>query len=169
MEYAIGQTIVHPAHGAGKIIDVEKITVGENLQNYYVLRFADKELTVRVPFQRVTAVGLRHIMSKEKVKQVLATLRAAPQELPADYKQRRKEMELLIFSGYPIKIAEAVRELTWHRRDKKHLGIEDQRLLDHGRELLANEMALSLDHDLPTTVAVIDDALAVVVEKSEAA
>lgn len=167
MEYAIGQTIVHPAHGAGKIINVEKITLGERPQAYYVLRFANQELTVRVPMRRVSAVGLRQIMSKEKVKQVLATLRAAPKQLPQDYKKRRKALESLVFSGYPVKIAQAVRELTWRRRDKKHLGIEDQRLLEHGRDLLVHEMALALEHDLPATVAVIDDALATAVDSGD--
>lgn len=167
MEYAIGQTVVHPAHGAGMIINVEKITIGDHPQEYYVLRFADQALTVRVPIRRVSAVGLRQIMSKEKVKQVLATLRAAPEQLPQDYKKRRQELETLVFSGYPIKIAQAVRELTWRRHDKKHLGIEDQRLLEHGRDLLSHEMALALEHDLPATVAVIDDALATAVDSGE--
>jgi len=167
MEYAIGQTIVHPAHGAGKIINVEQITLGERPQKYYVLRFANQALTVRVPIRRVSAVGLRQIMSKEKVTQVLATLRAAPKQLPQDYKKRRQALETLVFSGYPVKIAQAVRELTWRRHAKKHLGIEDQRLLEHGRDLLSQEMALALEHDLPATVAVIDDALAIAVDSEE--
>lgn len=159
MDYAIGQTLVHPAHGAGKIIDVEKIKFDDRPQEYYVLRFADKQLTVRVPFKRAEIVGLRKIMTKEKVKQVLSTLRAEPQMLPKDHKKRQKFLEGLIYSGYPIKIAEAVRELTWRRRNKKHLGIEDQRLLDHGRNLLIQEVGLALDHQDGRTAVVIDEAL----------
>jgi CarD family transcriptional regulator len=159
MEYAIGQMLVHPAHGAGKIIKVEKIKFDDRPQEYYVLRFAGKQLTVRVPFQRADVVGLRKIMTKEKVKQVLSTLRAEPQPLPQDHKKRQKLLEGLVYSGYPTKVAEAVRELTWRRRDKKHLGIEDQRLLDHGRELLIQEVGLALDHEEIETVQIIESAL----------
>jgi len=159
MEYAIGQTLVHPAHGVGKIIDVEKIQLNESAQQYYVLRFADKQLTVRVPSKRAEIVGLRQIMSKDKVKQVLSTLRAKPEALPTDHKKRQKILESLVYSGYPIKVAEAVRELTWRRRSKKHLGIEDQRLLDHGRHLLIQEVGLALDHQGNATGDVIDGAL----------
>jgi CarD family transcriptional regulator len=159
MDYAIGQTLVHPAHGPGKIIKVEKIKLDDRPQEYYVLRFADKQLTVRVPFKRAEIVGLRKIMTKEKVKQVLSTLRAEPQTLPKDHKKRQKLLEGLIYSGLPVKIAEAVRELTWRRRNKKHLGIEDQRLLDHGRNLLIQEVGLALDHEDGRTAVVIDEAL----------
>ncbi|MCB0105297.1 MAG: hypothetical protein KDE53_05300 [Caldilineaceae bacterium] len=159
MEYAIGQTLVHPAHGVGKIIDVEKIKFDESPQQYYVLRFADKQLTVRVPSKRAEVVGLRKIMSKEKVKQVLSTLRAKPETLPTDHKKRQKLLEKLIYSGYPIKVAEAVRELTWRRRNKKHLGIEDQRLLDHGRGLLVQEVSLAMNQADGSADQVIDGAL----------
>lgn len=159
MDYAIGQTIVHPAHGAGKIINVEKIKLDDRPQEYYVLRFADKQLTVRVPFKRANIVGLRQIMTKEKVKQVLSTLRKEPQLLPKDHKKRQKKLEALIFSGYPVKIAEAVRELTWRRRSKKNLGLEDQRLLDHGRNLLVQEVALAMKNEDHEAEQVIDTAL----------
>ncbi len=159
MEYAIGQTIVHPAHGAGEIISVEKIQLNDDPQQYYVLRFADKQLTVRVPFKRANIVGLRKIMNKEKVKQVISTLRQEPQILPKDHKKRQKKLETLIFSGYPVKIAEAVRELTWRRRNKKHLGMEDQRLLDHGRQLLIQEVSIAMKRADGDAEHVIDEAL----------
>ncbi|MCB0062161.1 MAG: hypothetical protein KDE19_08605, partial [Caldilineaceae bacterium] len=118
-----------------------------------------KQLTVRVPFKRANIVGLRSVMTKEKVKQVLATLRKEPQLLPKDHKKRQKQLEGLIFSGYPIKIAEAVRELTWRRRSKKTIGLEDQRLLDHGRQLLVQEMALAMKNEDNEAEQVIDTAL----------
>lgn len=159
MDYAIGQTLVHPAHGAGEIINVEKIKLNDGPQEYYVLRFADKQLTVRVPFKRVNVIGLRKIMNKDKVKQVLTTLRAEPKTLPKDHKRRKKQLEDLIFSGYPVKIAQAVRELTYRRRNKKHLALEDQRLLDHGRQLLIQEVALATKDGSQDAEQVIDTAL----------
>ena len=167
MEYAIGQTIVHPAHGAGEIINVEKIKLNDGPQEYYVLRFADKQLTVRVPFKRVDIVGLRKIMNTDNVKQVLTTLRGEPQLLPQDHKKRQKLLEEQVFSGFPEKIAEAVRELTWRRRNKKHLALEDQRLLDHGRQLLIQEVALAMKNEDHEAAQVIDTALDEACTKAE--
>lgn len=160
MEYDIGQTLVHPAHGAGEVVDVEKIKIDDQPQQYYVLRFAGKQLTVRVPFKRAAIVGLRMIMTQDKVTQVLSTLREEPQLLPQDHKKRQKFLEELIYSGFPVKIAEAVRELTWRRREKKHLGIEDQRLLDHGRHMLIQEVGLAMHHAETEAIQIIDSALA---------
>ncbi|MEZ4867768.1 MAG: CarD family transcriptional regulator [Caldilineaceae bacterium] len=168
MEYEIGQSIVHPAHGPGEVVKVERMELVDGFRRYYVIRFANKELTVHIPFKRIEDLGLRTIMSVDKAKQVLATLQSLPHELPSDYKKRQKQLEELVFSGYPLKIAQAVRELTWRRQDKKQLSMEDRRLLEQGRELLIEEMSLALHTDAKRTEQVIDEALAVALENDNA-
>jgi CarD family transcriptional regulator len=163
MDYTIGQTIIHPAHGPGEIVGIEHHEFVEGFKRYYVIRFADKQLTVRVPFRRIENVGLREVMSSARLQQVMATLRGLPNQLPKDFKARRKKLEALIFSGAPIKVAEAVRELTWRRVDKS-LNIEDKRLLEHGRELLIQEMALVTNDDPLQIQTEIDEALATAVK-----
>jgi CarD family transcriptional regulator len=163
MDYTVGQTIMHPTHGPGEIIGIEHQEFVEGFKRYYVISFADKQLTVRVPFRRIEDIGLREVMSNARLNQVMATLRALPNQLPKDFKLRRKKLETLIFSGVPIQVAEAVRELTWRRVDKS-LNIEDKRLLEHGRELLIQEMALVTDNDPLQIQNQIDEALATAVK-----
>jgi CarD family transcriptional regulator len=166
MEYAVGQNIIHPAHGAGEVVDIENQELVEGFKKYYVIRFADKRLTVRVPFSHSEDAGLRDPISQEKIKQVLTTLRQLPKKLPKDYKKRRKQIEDKIFSGVPVQIAEAVRELTW-RRSHKNLGIADQRLLDQGRELLIQELTIATDSDAGEIQQKIDASLAEALESTE--
>ncbi len=168
MEYAIGQNVIHPAHGPGEVIDIELQELTEGDQRYYVLHFADKRLTVRVPLPRCAEVGLRGIMSRDKSFQVMATLRQLPQRLPADFKQRHKQIESLIYSGAPVKVAEAVRELSWRRVHNKYLGIADQRLLREGKELLIQELALATEQETSQIETDVDAALAVSIEAKEA-
>lgn len=163
MDYTVGQTIVHPAHGAGEIVDIEHQELVEGFKRYYVIHFVDKQLTLRVPFRRTENAGLRQIMSDKKLKQVMATLRDLPEQLPKDFKARRKKLEALVFSGMPIKVAIAVRELTWRSEDKT-LNTEDKRLLEHGRELLIQEIALATDNEPLAVQSEIDKALAASVE-----
>jgi len=168
MDYTIGQRIIHPAHGVGQITAIQREELVTGYQRYYVIRFANKQLLVRIPFKRVPDLGLRRIMSKEKAQQVLNVLRALPRQLPSDHKKRQQQVQDLIFSGYPLKIAQAVRELTWHRRRKKRLLLEERRLLDEGRNLLVQEMALALDDPDGKVSQAVDAALATAVAQGEA-
>jgi CarD family transcriptional regulator len=163
MDYTIGQIIIHPTHGPGKIVGIEHQEFVEGFRRYYVISFADKQLTVRVPFRRIEDIGLREVMSSARLKQVMATLGDLPNQLPKDFKLRRKKLEMLIFSGAPIQVAEAVRELTWRRVDKS-LNVEDKRLLEHGRELLIQEIALVTNDDPHQIQNKIDEALATAVK-----
>lgn len=168
MEYAIGQNIIHPAHGPGEVVGFERQEVKGDEQRYCVIRFVDKRLTIRIPLLRCEEVGLRTTMSHEKIRQVMATLRELPQQLPKDFKQRHKQIESLVYSGVPVKIAEAVRELTWRRSHNKYLGLADQRLLREGKELLVQEMALVTEQDTSEIETDIEAALAVAIETKEA-
>ncbi|MEZ4657677.1 MAG: hypothetical protein R2911_08905 [Caldilineaceae bacterium] len=64
----------------------------------------------------------------------------------------------MIFSGAPVKIAEAVRELTW-RGHEKNLNISDQKLLEQGREMLIDELCLAIDAEPATVSNTINEAL----------
>ncbi|MEZ4559018.1 MAG: CarD family transcriptional regulator [Caldilineaceae bacterium] len=168
MEYAVGENVVHPAHGAGTIVDIQEHEIIEGLTRYYVIEFDVNNLTVSVPVRRTKQIGLRAVMTEEKFTQVINTLSKRPKQLPKDYKERRALLAGLIQSGLPLKVAEALRELVWRREDK-HLTVADSRMLDQARTMLVHEMALATDTDLPVIEAAIDDALTEAVAKCMAA
>ncbi|RIK41754.1 MAG: hypothetical protein DCC55_10965 [Chloroflexi bacterium] len=167
MEYAIGQNIVHAAHGPGTIVGIEHQELVKGFSRYYVIHFADKQLTVRIPFRHAKNIGLRQPMTGAKIKQVMATLGALPRQLPKDFKVRRKQLEELIFSGAPVKVAEAVRELTWRSADKS-LNVEDKRLLEQARELLIQEIALATEDEPVHVQEAVDAALSSSIEAQTA-
>lgn len=167
MGYAVGQNIIHPAHGAGEVVGIEDQELVEGFKKYYVVNFEEKRLTIRIPFSHSENAGLRDLISQKRIKKVLSTLRQLPQTLPKDYKKRRKQVEDKIFSGTPVRVAEAVRNLHW-RRQHKNLGIADLRLLDQGRDLLVQELALATDSDETEVQERLDAALAKSVEAKEA-
>jgi RNA polymerase-interacting CarD/CdnL/TRCF family regulator len=97
-------------------------------------------------------------MSWGKLVQVLGTLRSLPRILSDDYKQRQARVQEQLRTHRPIPVAEAIRDLTWHR-ERKRLTKKDKALLDRGRELLATEMALATDSEIADAQALIDAAL----------
>ena len=161
-QFSIGQSIMHPVHGAGRIVSVEQIELVEGFKRYYEIEFLAKRLTLHIPIQKVDDLGLREVMTPSKVEKVFQTLHTKPQALSDDYKERRKQIEYLLESGRPLKIAEAVRDLTG-RRHSDGLSAGDNQLLSRGKDMLIAEITTvmgssalearqEIDRALPQTV-----------------
>jgi CarD family transcriptional regulator len=158
MEFSVGQHIVHPAHGAGTIVGVQEQELVEGYQRYYVIRFADKRLTVRVPLRRTSELGLRTVMGTAKCQEVFGVLSSLPKQLPSNFKDRRRVVEKLIHSGKPLQVAEALRELSW-RRELKPLNKADSELLTQANGMLVEEMSLATGEDKGDVEKRISEAL----------
>lgn len=142
MEFSVGEHIVHPAHGTGTVVGVKNQELATGYQRYYVIRFADKRLTVQVPSRKADEIGLRSVMGSNKCEEVMRVLRSLPQTLPDNFKERRSAVESLLHSGRPVKVAEALRNLSW-RREMKPLNKADSDLYAQACGMLTQEMALA--------------------------
>jgi len=147
MHYAVGDKVVHPYHGPGRIASIERREFMEEPKQYYVIEIPAQGLTLHVPRRKVDTIGVRPAMPREQLRRVLEILRSRPEHLPEDYKERQEEIGEKLKTGQPLQIAEAVRDLTWHQRDS-HLTKKDTDYLDRGRKLLAAEMALVSDTEV---------------------
>jgi CarD family transcriptional regulator len=162
MELSVGDKVVYPRHGVGRITAMESLNLVEGFERYYVIEIPDKSLTVRVPVRKMEELGLRPVMSRAKLAHVLEALRAAPHQLSEDYKKRQAGVRERLETGAPMRIAEVVRDLTWHER-RAHLTRADSDLLARGREVLSAEMALVTGTEVAYAKQMIDAALSGVV------
>ncbi|MGC9333354.1 MAG: CarD family transcriptional regulator [Anaerolineae bacterium] len=167
MQYAVGDKVVHPSHGPGQIISVERKELIDEAKRYYVIQIPVQDLTVYVPWRKVDKVGVRPAMSRAKLSRVLETLRARPRHLPPDHKDRQQLVWEKLKTGHVIQIAEVVRDLVWHK-ELAHLTKKDSDYLDRGRRLLAAEMALVSDSDIDDAERRINDELAASIAGGEA-
>lgn len=163
MEYEVGENIVHPAHGTGEILGVEEQVLAEESKEYCVIFFPDRKLKIRIPLSRIDDVGLRSIMSSKTYRQILETLPEAPRPLPQDFKERREMLQAIVSSGYPLRVAGAIRDLTW-RSHNKPLNRSDAEMLSEARHRLVQEMALATGKEMQDINAVVDRALEASVE-----
>ena len=159
MQFSVGDKVVHPRRGPGRIIDVERQEFLEEEKRYYVIDMPANSMTVRIPVRKVEEVGLRPAMTGEKLARVLDTLHGRPRRLPGDYKERQEQVRETIQTARPILMAEAVRDLTWHGRSD-HLTKTDEALLKVLQDFLAGEMALASDTDIQQANQTIEHALA---------
>jgi CarD family transcriptional regulator len=160
MQFAVGDKVIHPRFGAGQITGEEHRELVKGFEHYFVIKVEGTGATAYIPIGKMADLGVRPVMSRTKLAQVLDTLRSVPRTLSKDFKQRQERIQEKLGTGEPIPVAEAVRDLTWHRVHK-HLTQKDEDLLARGIGLLASEMALATDAEVFDSRETIETALKV--------
>jgi CarD family transcriptional regulator len=158
MGFSVGDKVMHPNFGAGQITGEKHRELVEGFKHYYVIEVVGTGATAYVPIRKMDELGVRLVMSSGKLIQVLSTLRSVPSTLSNHYKERHEGVQEKLGTGLPVLVAEAVRDLTWHRK-RRHLTQRDEALLKRGRERLAAEMALATDGDVVDVHEAIDGTL----------
>jgi CarD family transcriptional regulator len=158
MEFHVGDKIVHPLHGPGRITGLERKEIMAGAKRYFVIDIPSSGLTVYVPRKKMEQIGVRPAIRQAKIKAVFKMLMSRPHRLPSDYKERQEQIWELLRTGEMMRIAEAVRDLTWHG-ERDHLTRKDSDYLRRGRELLAAEVALASDSEVTDVHTRIDAAL----------
>ncbi len=74
LAFEIGQSVVYPAHGVGKITAIEKQTVAGMSLEVYVVSFDQDKMILRVPTNRAEASGMRALAGSKLVDDALKTL-----------------------------------------------------------------------------------------------
>ena len=158
MGFSIGDKIIHPKFGAGRITGEAHRELVKGFEHYYVINVVGTGATAYIPMRKMDELGVRPVMSQVKLGRVLTKLREVPQRLSKDFKVRQARIQEKLATARPIKVAEAVRDLTGRRR-RRYLTKVDERLLKRGRELLAAEMAAVNGIDVLYAHQTIDAAL----------
>lgn len=159
MQFSVGDKVVHPHHGPGQVIGVERKQFVDKAQRYYVIKIPIQELIVYVPRAKLDTVGVRPAMSRAKLSTVLDTLRSQPRPLPSDHKERQEQVWERLRPGRVLQIAQVVRDLYWHKH-RAHLTKKDSDYFDQARQRLAAELALVSDMDFSDAEQLINDHLA---------
>lgn len=132
--------VVYPAHGVGKIVSIDHQEVAGLTLEMFVIAFEKDKLTLRVPTDKATAVGMRSLSSPEIVGKAMHTLKGRARVKRAMWSRRAQEYEQKINSGDLISIAEVVRDL--HRNDEqREQSYSERQLYEAALERLTREVA----------------------------
>ena len=116
-DFKANDFIVYPAHGVGKVLGIEKETIGGQEVELIVVRFDSERMTLRVPTFKIPTSGLRKISSEAVIDDALKVLHGKRRIKRIMWSRRAQEYEAKISSGDPIQIAEVVRDL--HRNTEQ--------------------------------------------------
>ena len=140
LAFEVGQSVVYPAHGVGKITSVEKQTVAGMDLEVYVVSFDQDKMILRVPTNRAEASGMRALAGSKLVEDALKTLGGRARIKRTMWSRRAQEYEAKINSGDLISIAEVVRDL--HRgEDQPEQFYSERQLYESALDRMARELA----------------------------
>lgn len=140
--FAVGEYVVYPTHGVGKIMGLEVEKIGEYELKVFVIGFEKDKMTLRVPVGRAEAAGLRAISSNDQIGKALATLKTRAKIARGMWSRRAQEYEAKINSGNIIAIAEVVRDL--HKNvDQSERSYSERMIYETAMHRLCGEVAAS--------------------------
>jgi len=140
-KFEVGDKVVHPYHGAGTIVGIKREKLPEEFKHYYVIDLIAYDMTLLIPVDSADEIGLRYACKATAVPHIMDILRASPDRLPDDYRERQALVEEKMEGGDAESMAEAVRALAWYGQENKLTKV-DAKLNERALTFLAGELAL---------------------------
>jgi CarD family transcriptional regulator, regulator of rRNA transcription len=146
IEFEIGDSVVYPHHGAGKVLRKEQKEVLGESREYLTIKILHNDMTVMVPTENAALAGLRRVIDEETVKKVLAVLGDQCSEMPKNWNRRFKHNRDKIKTGDIYELAEVVRNLAI-REGEKGLSTGEKQMFTRAKKILASELMYALEMD----------------------
>lgn len=138
--FAVGEYVVYPTHGVGRIMGIEAEKIGEYELKVFVIAFEKDKMTLRVPVTRAEAAGLRSISPNDQINRAITTLKGRAKIARGMWSRRAQEYEAKINSGNLVQIAEVVRDL--HKNvDQSERSYSERMIYETAMHRLVGEVA----------------------------
>jgi CarD family transcriptional regulator len=144
IEFEIGDSVVYPHHGAGRVLRKEMKTVLGESREYLTIKILHNDMTVMVPTENAALAGLRRVIDEETVLKVLAVLQDQSSEMPKNWNRRFKHNRDKIKTGDIYELAEVVRNLAI-REAEKGLSTGEKQMFMRSKKILASELMYALE------------------------
>ncbi len=158
IEFELGDHVVYPHHGAGKVLKKEEMEILGERREYLTIKILHNDMTVRVPTENAAIAGLRRVIDEETVKKVLDVLRDDVSEMPKNWNRRFKHNRDKIKTGDIYELAEVVRNLSL-RESEKGLSTGEKQMFTRTKKILASELMYALDKDEEEAESYLDELL----------
>ena len=159
LAFDVGDYVVYPKHGVGRVVELQREEIAGMQLELYVLRFEKERMTLRVPVNKVEAIGMRKLSSDKTLREALDTLTGKPRVKRTMWSRRAQEYEAKINSGDIVAIAEVVRDL-FRSESQPEQSYSERQLYEAALDRLSREIA-AVQHITETeAVKEIEAALA---------
>ena len=143
--FAIGDKVVHPKHGAGRIVDIVRQSLERNREALcYVFEMTVFSMRVTIPVASAESVGLRPVCPKDAILRLLADLADEQDEQDGNWNRRFRVNSDKVKSGDLTQVGSVIRALTLRAR-RCALSTGERKLLLTAKQIFSSELELSAD------------------------
>jgi CarD family transcriptional regulator len=144
IEFEVGDNVVYPHHGAGKVRTKEVKEIFGERREYLTIKILHNAMTVMVPTDNAGRAGLRPVIDEITVQKVLAVLQDECSDMPKNWNRRFKHNRDKIKTGDIYELAEVVRNLAI-RECEKGLSTGEKQMFTRAKKILASELMYALE------------------------
>ena len=156
--FAVGDHVVYPAHGVGRISGIDERAVADQTLQMFVVAFEKDKMTLMVPTGKVESAGMRRLSSRDTMDAAITTLRGRARQRRVMWSRRAQEYEAKLNSGDPVSIAEVVRDL--HRNvGQPDQSYSERQMYEAALDRLAREFAAVDNTDTEQAANKLEDVL----------
>ena len=158
LAFDVGDYVVYPKHGVGRVVELQNEEIAGMKLELYVLRFEKERMTLRVPVNKVEAIGMRKLSSDKTLREALDTLKGKPKVKRTMWSRRAQEYEAKINSGCLVSLAEVVRDL--YRSDSQpEQSYSERQLYESALDRMAREVAAIEQIDRDAAIGILTKSL----------
>ncbi|NNF76652.1 MAG: CarD family transcriptional regulator [Rhizobiales bacterium] len=158
LKFKPNEFVVYPAHGVGRIVEVEEQEIAGTSLELYVIDFEKEKMTLKVPLAKVESVGMRKLSEKDLVEKGLKVLKGRARIKRTMWSRRAQEYEAKINSGDLISIAEVVRDLFRSARQPEQ-SYSERQLYEQALDRMAREIAAVRKTDDAAAISEVEAVL----------
>jgi CarD family transcriptional regulator len=140
--FAVGDAVMHPAHGVGRVTGESTATVGGESLELVHFAFGEGRLLLRVPRGKVATNGIRRLAGGALIAEAMEVLSGTPRGVARGitWARRAAELQAKLNSGDPRKVAEVLRDLGRNVNNPER-SFSERQIFEAALERLAVEIA----------------------------
>lgn len=140
--YEVGDMVCYPMHGAGIIVDIEEKDILGKKEKYFIVKIPIGSMKVMIPVKNAEKRGIRSIIEKDKLKDVLEVLKQEPTEMSSNWNKRVRDNTAILKEGDIFEVAKVYRNLK-SLDEQRNLSTGEKKILHDTKNILMSEMILS--------------------------
>jgi CarD family transcriptional regulator len=157
--FKVGELVVYPAHGVGRVSSIETQDIAGTTLELYIVDFEKEKLRLKVPTNRAEQKGMRHLADRAMIEQAMKVIRGRARIKRVMWSRRAQEYDAKINSGDMIAVAEVVRDLYRSERQPEQ-SYSERQLFEQALARFARELAAVRKIDDDQCIKEVEDFLA---------
>jgi CarD family transcriptional regulator len=156
--FKVNELVVYPAHGVGKISQIEEQEIAGAKLELYIVDFEKEKLRLKVPTGRAEQKGMRRLSDKNQIESALKVLKGRARIKRTMWSRRAQEYDAKINSGDIMAVAEVVRDLYRSERQPEQ-SYSERQLFEQALDRMAREIAAVKKIDDDQAIKELEDFL----------